>query len=212
MFERQYYCFSRIVVRGVSLLGIIFIMTGFIQFCNRLSPLGKPAEDDILNALQSSVFKKGAQLVKKGNVCRQLFFIEQGLAKICFNNGHKEFIMRFFPENALFTLLDSYLAQMPSQYKVVALEPTSVTYIAYNDMEELCKKHHTIETFFRKLVSLASLNMMSRISEMLEENATNRYNNFVSQNNALLQRISLGDLANYLGITQVSLSRIRARK
>ncbi|OPZ15087.1 MAG: hypothetical protein BWZ05_02293 [Bacteroidetes bacterium ADurb.BinA245] len=53
---------------------------------------------------------------------------------------------------------------------------------------------------------------MKRISEMLEENATERYNHFLQDNGFLLQRISLGDLANYLGITQVSLSRIRASK
>ena len=54
--------------------------------------------------------------------------------------------------------------------------------------------------------------MMKRISEMLEENGTEHYIKFVEENNQLLQRISLGDLASYLGITQVSLSRIRAKK
>jgi hypothetical protein len=53
---------------------------------------------------------------------------------------------------------------------------------------------------------------MERISEMLEENAKERYNNFVNDYPTLLQRISLGELANYIGITQVSLSRIRAGK
>jgi hypothetical protein len=52
--------------------------------------------------------------------------------------------------------------------------------------------------------------MMKRISEMLEENATTRYRLFVQERGPMLQRISLGDLAAYLGITQVSLSRIRA--
>ena len=69
-----------------------------------------------------------------------------------------------------------------------------------------------METAFRKLLSIATINMMKRISEMLEENATKRYNHFLKDNSQLLQRISLGDLANYLGITQVSLSRIRANK
>jgi DNA-binding Xre family transcriptional regulator len=52
--------------------------------------------------------------------------------------------------------------------------------------------------------------MTRRISEMLEENATKRYNQFMKENKAIAQRISLGDLASYLGITQQSLSRIRA--
>ena len=54
--------------------------------------------------------------------------------------------------------------------------------------------------------------MMKRISELLEDNATERYADFVREHPQLLQRISLGDLASYLGITQVSLSRIRAAK
>jgi O-phosphoseryl-tRNA(Cys) synthetase len=49
-------------------------------------------------------------------------------------------------------------------------------------------------------------------NEPLEENATKRYNQFVKENHAILQRISLGNLSNYLGITQQSLSRIRAKK
>jgi len=54
------------------------------------------------------------------------------------------------------------------------------------------------------------MNMMERVSEMLEENAGERYAHFLALNSRLVNRISLGDLASYLGITQVSLSRIRA--
>lgn len=54
--------------------------------------------------------------------------------------------------------------------------------------------------------------MMGRISEMLEDDGKKRYYNFLKQRPDLIQRISLGDLADYIGITQVSLSRIRAQK
>ena len=57
---------------------------------------------------------------------------------------------------------------------------------------------------------MASVNMMARIGEILEEQASARYENFLKENPLLLQRVSLRDLASYLGITQVSLSRIRA--
>jgi AraC-like DNA-binding protein len=90
------------------------------------------------------------------------------------------------------------------------LETTSVQFARQEDIEKLCKSHHCIETLFRRLFSMASLNMMKRITEILEENATTRYNIFLKENEDLLFRISLGELANYLGITQVSLSRIRA--
>jgi CRP/FNR family transcriptional regulator, anaerobic regulatory protein len=79
-------------------------------------------------------------------------------------------------------------------------------------METLCKNYHCMETFFRKLLSVATVKMVKRISEMLEQDATEQYNKFVEENNSILQRINLGDLAGYLGITQQSLSRIRAAK
>jgi CRP-like cAMP-binding protein len=120
--------------------------------------------------------------------------------------------MRFFSEHSIFTGLDSYITQTNSDYSIIALEPAETFYISHSDMEFLSRKHHSIETAFRKFVSIASVNMMKRISEMLEENGTTRYNNFVQANDPIMQRISLGDLASYLGITQVSLSRIRSRK
>jgi CRP-like cAMP-binding protein len=187
-------------------------MTDFIKYCNQLSPLDQEASDNLLANLKSRTFHKGNYVLKSGSICNQLIYVDKGLLKLSFDTEYKEFIMRFFPENALFTSLDSYLTQSSSHYQIIALETTSITFINYDEMELLCKKHHSMETFFRKLVSLAALNMMKRISEMLEEDATHRYQNFVRDNNTLLQRISLGDLSSYLGITQVSLSRIRAKK
>jgi CRP-like cAMP-binding protein len=92
-----------------------------------------------------------------------------GLSKTYFNTGDKEFIMRFFCEKEMFTVLDSFITQQPSAYYIKALEATEVTYIEQKELEELCRKHHCIETFFRKLLSIAVVNMMKRISEMLEE-------------------------------------------
>jgi CRP/FNR family transcriptional regulator, anaerobic regulatory protein len=187
-------------------------MTNFLQFCNQFSPLDGVVTDELLQNIQTKTFQKGDYLLKNGRVCNHLFFINKGLVKNFFINDEKEFIMRFYAEDVLFTVFDSYLTQTPSKFTLVALETTTVTLISQEVMEELCKKHHCMETFFRKLVSIAAIKMTKRISEMLEENATEHYNQFVKENGSVLQRISLGDVAKYLGITQQSLSRIRTQK
>ncbi len=187
-------------------------MSDFIQFVKELSFINNTATDDLLNKLKNKTFNKGTYLLERGEICRYLYFIDEGLAKIFFYKGDKEFIMQFFPENSMFTVLDSFLTQTPSTFSISALELTKVTYISKTEIDDLCKKYHGIETFLRKLVSFASINMMKRISEMLEENGSERYNHFLNENNKLLQRINLGELANYLGISQVSLSRIRSKK
>lgn len=187
-------------------------MVDFISIFKRLSELTESAEGDLQSCLYSKSVKKGEFLLKRQEVCKKLYFVDVGLTKTYFSNEEKEFIMQFFAEHALFTVVDSFVSQTPSTYEIIALENTTVTYITWTDLQMLCKKHHCIETAFSKLLSIATINMMKRISEMLEESATERYNHFLEDNGKLLQRISLGDLSNYLGITQVSLSRIRANK
>jgi CRP-like cAMP-binding protein len=175
-----------------------------------------PLEEEVLAALLQStttkIVDKGEYLLRAGDTCKYLYFINKGLAKSFFSRDDKEFIMRFFAEGRVFSVFDSFLNRQPSKYSLVALERTTVTLIHIDTLEDLCKRYHSMETFFRKLVSIATTRMMRRISEMLEDNATERYNQFVAENDQILQRISLGDLAKYLGITQQSLSRIRAAR
>ncbi|WP_162800030.1 Crp/Fnr family transcriptional regulator [Pedobacter jeongneungensis] len=182
----------------------------FIGFVSGLCALEKDAAALLSQQLETVSFKKGEAILEQGSICRYVYYINSGLVKTGFENKERTFIMRFFAEGATFTVLDSYLSQNPSAYKIEALENTVLTRISRTEMDKLCFRFHPMETFFRKLVSMASVNMMSRIGEMLEEKAAARYENFLRENPGLIQRISLGDLAGYLGITQVSLSRIRS--
>lgn len=187
-------------------------MNEIIDYTNRVSPLDTPAKEDFLSAFEIKTFPKGSFILKTDQVCQHYHFIKSGLTKSFFYKEDKEFIMTFFKEGMLFTEFSSYLTESPSKFMIIALEDTTVYSISKKEIIALCKKHHSVEALFSKLFSFTALNMMKRISEMLEENATERYNKFIKEHNELLQRISLGDLAEYLGITQVSLSRIRAGK
>jgi CRP-like cAMP-binding protein len=187
-------------------------MKNFTQTIQRITTI----EDEILQQMTACLklksLKKGDFIVKADEVAKNFYFLSSGLVKLYFDNGDKNFIMTFFRENSFFTELNSFNSEQPSKYILLALEPTELFYISKSDISLLCKKHHSIETLFRKLNEVASARMMERISEFLEYDAKKRYSNFLQHNSDLLQRISLGDLADYIGITQVSLSRIRGQK
>lgn len=188
-------------------------MQTFLHFCQKVSPLDDDAALDFQDQLHTFACKKGDLLLKPGQVCNRFYFINNGLLKVSFRNedDNKEFIMRFFPEGSICTQLESFLQTSPSTYRIVALENSETTFITKEDLDKLCQKYHQVETLFRKFISIAVVNMMKRVSEMLEENPAQRYSNFLNAHGDILQRISLGDLSSYLGISQVSLSRIRAR-
>lgn len=186
-------------------------MSDFFTYCNQFTMLSQEATKDFISRFKTKSFIKGGTINKEGEICKNLYFINKGLVKHYYSNKGRFYILHFFSENSIFTVLDSFTYQTPAQFITIALEDTSTTYITYNDVEELCRKHHSFETLIRKLFSMASINEMKRLKELIDYDATERYNIFINENNHLLQRISLGDIASYLGISQVSLSRIRSK-
>ncbi|WP_293880693.1 Crp/Fnr family transcriptional regulator [Sphingobacterium sp. UBA1498] len=183
----------------------------FVQFVQFHFNMNNDALLDFKSKIASKSFKKGDKIVKRGRICDKIFFLESGLVKTLFTSDSREYIMRFFSETNIFSVLDSFIEQKPSNYEIVALEHTVVSYISYKDLQLLCVRYHEIETFYRKLLSTAVIDMMTRIGRSLEETGIVAYNKFLKNQGYLLQRISLADLASYLGITQVSLSRIRGK-
>ena len=187
-------------------------MEEFLNQINQYTLLSKEAESAFLSKLKSISYKKGDLITREGQICRHLNFINVGLVKQYNYHNDRLFVLRFFSENNIFTTLDSFFKQSPADFMTFALEDTSITYIDYEDMQELAKNHHSFETFLRKLFSSAASTLLNRIKEMFNNDALGLYENFTKNNSHLLQRISLGDIASYIGISQVTLSRIRAKK
>ena len=187
-------------------------MADIFEYLQQYKSIENEALSELERRIKTKSFKKDEYILKPGVTCKYLYFVDAGLVKSFFFKEDKEFIMRFFSENLMFSVFDSYFTQNPSKYALIALEDTTITFVSNDVMAGLCLKYHGVETFFRTLVSIATVKMMKRIGEMLEDNATERYKQFVEENNDILLRISLGDMAKYLGITQQSLSRIRAAK
>ena len=186
-------------------------MDAFIHYCNNISPLTDEAIEDLSSRFKSTTFKKGQPINKEGQICRNLFFINKGLVKHYYIHKDRKFIIRFFSENNVFTVLDSFIQQAPAVFTTIALETTETIQFSYNDIEELCARHHCLETIIRKIFGMAAIINLKRIKEMFDADATELYKAFVKENHHLLQRISLGNISSYLGISQVTLSRIRAK-
>ena len=187
-------------------------MKDLINQFQQFSQLDDAAKFDLTSVARSQHFKKGEVILPVGSICRHLYFVEKGLMKIFSVKSGKEFIMCFFAESRIFSVFDSFLTKTPSNFTITALEDSSVTMISLNEIEALSRKHKTVEILFRKVISHTTVLKAKRINEMLGEDSSWRYQNFMEENKHLVHRISLGDIAKFLGITQQSLSRIRSQK
>src|SRR5262245_28893217 len=104
-------------------------MTDFLSAFNQLAPLSNEAAEDLRKYFHTKSYNKNELLLRSGEVCRKLFFINGGLTKTYFFKEDKEFIMVFFSEHKFTTVLNSFTTQTPSAYNIMALENTTVTYV-----------------------------------------------------------------------------------
>ncbi|HEY4789213.1 MAG TPA: Crp/Fnr family transcriptional regulator [Bacteroidales bacterium] len=186
-------------------------MNAFLNGVNSYFPLSGETERELLQCIKTKHYAKGSLIHTEGRVCRHLFFIENGLVKHFYYHNESHYVLRFIEETNFFIVTDSFFNNRPAEYSTVALEDTTITYLKYTDFERLCMKYHSFESFARKFTSRVAYTAISNLKNLLYLDATERYSKFLKEYGHLQQRISLGDTAGYLGISQVSLSRIRSR-
>ena len=185
-------------------------MDSFIFQANKLVALGNDQVSQLIDISQVELYKKYDVILSKGQVCQKLYFINDGLLKISFFSEDKEYIMKFFYTNEFCSILDSLNTKKPSKYTITALTDASLLAISYDGLQKLAKQDQVFEKIISEVPSMATHKMMSRIRELLETDAKERYLNFLETNGHLMKLVSLKDLSGYLGISQVTLSRIRA--
>lgn len=168
--------------------------------------------EHLLSYFSSKTYKKDECIIKAGQICNHLYYIKKGLVKLSIYNEERAFIIQFFDEGFFTTIMDSFILQDASSYELRTLEDCELLLLHRDTYEQLCVENHSIDMLFRKMMQCVTADMLHRISERLSYTATLRYELFLEKYSNLTQRISLGDLANYLGITQASLSKIRAKK
>ncbi|WP_340112596.1 Crp/Fnr family transcriptional regulator [Maribellus mangrovi] len=187
-------------------------MNEFLNNINKISPLSDEAAAELLQLTKTATYAKGEQIHNEGRICRHLFFVKSGLVKHFYFHNDNQFVFRFFEENQFFIATDSFFNDLPAEYSTVALEKSVIHYLEYEEFERLCRQYHSFESFARKFVSIVAYTAISNLKGLLYLDATERYAKFIREYGHLQQRISLGDTAGYLGISQVQLSRIRSKK
>ena len=100
---------------------------------------------------------------------------------------------------------------MPSKLYIEAVEDASLLAMNFNNLNLLFKKAPIFERYFRILVTNAFIAQRKRIMSTLEKSADERYLEFCATYPNIETRVTNYDVANYLGISAESLSRIRTK-
>lgn len=153
---------------------------------------------------------KGQILVHQGETCRYIYFIKTGLLRGYTSAEGKEVTRWFTKENEMATSMYSYITKQPSLETIETVEYSELISIPSESIPALFKRFPELLQSSMHMLEMAFVDLEEHALHMQYLPAKDRYARFRERHPELIQRAPLGQIASLLGITQETLSRIRA--
>jgi CRP-like cAMP-binding protein len=184
------------------------------EIIQSIYPLSHQVLEDILEHFQFLEYPKNHYLLKPGKPCKHIWFMTKGAVRYyCTNEQGKEMNTWFSMDRQVIADTSSLVKNEPSEESIQLLEDSEMYAIEYTSLQTLIQKHHAFSLWYIKLVELYYIAQIEdRLTDLQFLDAKQRYQKLLSLYPDVTNRISLGNIASYLNITQETLSRIRAGK
>ncbi|MEA5137721.1 Crp/Fnr family transcriptional regulator [Arcicella rigui] len=153
--------------------------------------------------------KKGDFWVKKGEFNADVMFVNKGMLRSYFVKKNTEITFGLTFENQILTSTACYSMGLPSLDYIQAIEDCDICMISKVDLDYLFQHSKKWERLGRVFFEAYTVQQELRVRSFISETARERYESLVKSKPELIRRTPQIYLANYLGITPQSLSRLR---
>jgi CRP-like cAMP-binding protein len=183
-----------------------------LKHVKTIYPISAEAEMALLEICKEVQYHKGVDIQAIGKACKTIYFVNKGCLRVYYFKEDIDITESFEFENDFVARAESLFTGKPSLKAIQAIEDTNLIAIDSAKLFQLFDSHHDLERLFRKIIEMSYVNTVNRIESLQFNTAEERYINLLKDHSNILQRVPLKFIASYLGITPVSLSRIRAQK
>jgi CRP-like cAMP-binding protein len=186
-------------------------MQQLLDHISKYSSLGTEAQNALYNCFQKITLAKNAYLLNEGQVCKHLYFLEKGALRGFYNLDGKEITHWFGFENDFVTSFHSFITKAPAVENIQLLEGSVLWAISKETLTGLFDRYHEIERLMRIAYEKYYIRLEERFVNAQFKTAKERYEDLLHHTPHIIERVPLGCIASYLGISQETLSRIRGK-
>lgn len=184
-------------------------MKEFIEYILRFGNLNDQQIDFISGKAKIVELKKNEYLAEAGKQIKQIVYINEGIARICYYDNKGDEITRYFVDKNHLLYSPEFITGMPMPEYWQTVTDCRLVVFSIRDWEEISDTIICWDEIIQKIATKNHREKLERRSSMVAQDATTRYKEFLVQYPTLANQIPLSYIASYLGITQSSLSRIR---
>jgi CRP-like cAMP-binding protein len=187
-------------------------MEELLSFINKYISPDEEELQSFIQVLKTKHLAKGKRIITAGAISSNIFFVNKGILKyVMTGTDNKERAVHIAVQNDLVADFFSFYSGLPSISSVETLTECELLYIEKKDLEFLYSKYKNWERFGRLVAESAMLEQIMEKLNFQRKSPEQRYTELIASKPMLLQEVNLGVIAECLGITQETLSRIRAR-
>lgn len=179
------------------------------EFFDAIHKISFEAKQALQELVTEKEYPRNAIIQQVDSSCKTVYFVKSGSARIFYFKDGNDITEHFAFENELIVRAESLFTGIPTPKGIQVIEPTTIIGMDATSLFHLYDKYHDIERLFRLLFEKEYVATVKRIESLQFKSAKERYAELLLTT-TYVQKIPLKYIASYLGITQVSLSRIRA--
>jgi CRP-like cAMP-binding protein len=153
---------------------------------------------------------KGHELLREGSRSKKFFYLESGLMRLYYFKDSKDITQLFLQESSVYTPIENVFLNQYFQYNLVLLENCTIRSVDFSLVENYLDTDIRLQRFSRFLAVLTIKQLADQLHSIKFQTAQERYKILFETYPNILLRAPLGHIASYLGITQQTLSVIRA--
>jgi CRP-like cAMP-binding protein len=183
-----------------------------INYCSSFIPLSAIDKEAIALNFKHTTIKRNDFLLKEGKVCDFIAFVNSGVIRHYHLKDGKEITCDVTLKNSFITDFRSFTQSIPSEYNFQILKNAELLIIKKWELFELYDNYKNIESLGRIMAEQVALRTIDIAMSLSSDKPQERVEKFIIQRPDLFQEVPQRYLANLLGISPESLSRIRARK
>lgn len=187
----------------------------FYPLRNNIEKFIKLSDEDwnlLIPHLEIRKLKKHDLLAEIGKVSNDVGFVLDGMLRHYYLKDGEEKTTYFYFENHFVTSYISCITEQPSQLSIEALSDCKLIVFPYTILKDLFEKNKTWQKFGRLIAEYIAIGLEERMVGLLMLSPEERYLELIKGNKIkIIERMPQHYIANYLGITPVSMSRIRNR-